>query len=118
MGYMEGGGIIMVDYPDLSSLNNGSGIGGLLALPNASYPFFWTLVLGGIFIILALAMYFREKSINGRGNLLSAAAVSSLACIVLATLGSLMEIFTVETLVPVVVFGVLIIVVWIFSTRH
>jgi hypothetical protein len=115
---MEGGTTIMVDYPDLSSLTNNSGIEGLLQLPNASYPYFWTLILGGIFFVLTLTMYFREKSLRGTGNILSSAAVASLACIVLAGLGSLLEIFTVETLVPVIVFGLLIIAVWIFSTRH
>lgn len=105
----------MVDYPNLSSLNANAGIDGILALPNASYPNFWTVILGGIFVVLTLAMFFREKSINGRGNMLSGAAVSAFACIVLATLGSLMRIFTVDTLVNVIVFGLLIIVFWLFS---
>ena len=112
---MEGGFWIMVDYPNLSSLNSGSGINGLLALPNASYPNFWTVILAGIFFVLALGMFFREKSLNGRASLLSAAAVSAFACMFLATLGSLMRIFTVDTLVNVLVFGLLIIVVWLFS---
>jgi putative exporter of polyketide antibiotics len=108
----------MVDYPNLSSLNSNSGIGGLLAFPNAIDPLFWTVILTGIFSVLTLTMYFREKSLTGRGNLLSSAAVSSLACIMLAVLGSLLEIFTVETLVPIAVFGILIIVVWIFSNKN
>jgi hypothetical protein len=108
----------MVNYPNISSLNSNSGISGLLALPNASYPNFWTAILAGIWLVLTLGMYFKEKGLNGRGNILSAAAVSALACIVLATLGSLVRIFTVDTLITVVVFGLLIIVIWLFSGRN
>lgn len=107
----------MVDYPNLTSIQNDSNIATLLALPNASNPFFWTVILGGVFIILSLTMYFREKSLTGRGNLLSSSAVSALACIVIAVFGSLINIFTVETLVPVLVFGLVIIVSWIFSSK-
>lgn len=107
----------MVEYPNLSSLNDNAGIGGLLALPNASYPWFWTTIIGGIFIILSLTLYYSEKSLKGRGNFLSSMAVSSLACIIISVLGSLFGIFTVETLVPVLVFGIMIIAVWIISTK-
>lgn len=89
-----------------------------MALPNASYPFFWTIILAGIWILLSLTMYFREKSLRGVGNVLSSMAVSALACIMLATLGSLFGIFTVATLVPVIVFAVLIIVIWLFSSKQ
>lgn len=108
----------MVEYPDLSNLSNTSGIEGLMSLPNASYPWFWTTILAGIWIIISLTTYFREKSLNGRGNLLSSMAVSALACIILATVGSLFGMFTVETLVPVAVFEVVIIVIWLFSSKN
>lgn len=107
----------MVEYPNISSLNNNSGISGLLALPNASFPLFWTTIIGGIFIILTFTMYFSEKSLKGRGNMLSSMAVSSLACIFLAGLGSLFGIFTVTTFIPILVFGIMIIVVWIISVK-
>lgn len=107
----------MVEYPDLSSLSNNSGIEDLMALPNASFPWFWVTILAGIFLILTLSLYYREKEERARGSLLSAAAVSSLACIVLAVIGSLFGLFTLETLVPVIVFGILIIAVWFMSAR-
>lgn len=105
----------LVDYPDLSSLNNDSGITGLLALPNASYPWFWTLIIVGIWAIITFTLYFSEKSIKGRGNMLSCASISSLSCIILSLLGSLLGILTVVTQVPIIVFCVIIIVIWIFS---
>lgn len=103
----------MVDYPDLSSLSNSSGIEALIALPNASYIWFWPTILAGLFVIFTLAMYFGEKSLKGTGNAFSAAAISALACIMLAVLGSFLGMFTVVTLVPIVVFGVVIIAIWI-----
>ena len=107
----------MVEYPDLSSLSNTSGISGLIAVPSASFPWFWTTILIGIFFIITWASYFNEKALKGRGNILSSMAISSLACIIGATLGSLVGMFTVQTLVPIVVFGVLIIGIWILSSN-
>jgi len=107
-----------VSYPDLSNLTSGSGIAGLLALPNASYPWYWTIILLGLFVIITSILYYEDKKIEGRGNILASMAVSSLACILLAVLGSLIGIFTVTTLVPIIVFGLLIIIVWIvFSSK-
>ncbi len=102
-------------YPDLSNLNNNSNIGDLLAIPNASYPFFWSWILIGVGLLITLSLYFREKESNARGNLLSSAAVASLVVIVIATLGSIVNIVTFTALVPILVFGLLIIAIWFFS---
>lgn len=115
---MEGRSWLMVNYPDLSNVTNSSGVEGLIALPNASYPFFWTLILAGIWVIVSGTLYFTEKNLNGRGNLLSSMAVASLGCILLAILGSLIGMFTLTTLVPVMVFGLVIIAVWIISGQR
>ena len=109
--------MIFVDYPDLSSISNNSNIGSFLSLPNSSYPFFWTWLIFGIFVILTLSLYFKEKAKIGKGNLLSSAAVSSLAIVILATLGSLIGLFTIKTLIPIIVMSLVIIIVWIFSKK-
>ncbi len=105
----------MVNYPDLSNLSNDAGIGELLALPNASYPFYWGIIMVGIFIIVSLSIYFRDKSLGRPGNLLSSMAVSSLAVIMLSTLGTLINIITLEVFLPLLVAGMAIIAIWIFS---
>ena len=105
----------MVNYPDLSSLSDTAGISELLALPNASYPFYWGLIMVGIFIIVSFSIYFRDKSLGKPGNLLSAMAVSSLAIIMLSTLGTLMNIITLDVFLPLLVAGLVIIALWIFS---
>lgn len=104
-----------ISYPDLSNLSNTTGIEGLLQLPNASYPFFWAIIIAGIWVILTFTMYFKEKAIQGRGNMLSSAAVSSLAAIMLSTLGSLLGIVTLTSQLPILIFGIVVIVLWIFS---
>jgi uncharacterized protein YacL len=104
----------MADYPDLSSLTNTSGIGGLLAVPNASYPYFWTWILASFFFIITFSTYFSEKERRGVGYILSSMAVASFATIVLATIGTIVGFITLEIMISILVFGLLIIGVWFF----
>lgn len=107
----------MVTYPDLSSLNNGSGIAGFMALPNASYPFFWAWILGGLWFIIVLTMYFKETEKFGKSNILSSMAVSSLAIIILSTIGTVLTIVSVDIMVNILVLGLVIIAIWFFSSK-
>ena len=115
---MEGGYIIiMVDYPDLSSLNNNSGIAGLLSLPNASYPYFWAWIFAGIWSIMVLTMYFKEVEKVGKAKILSSMAVASLAILLLSTIGTVLTIVSVEIMVTTLVLSLLIIGIWFYSTK-
>ena len=109
--------IIMVTYPDLSSLNNESGIAGLMSLPNASYPYFWAWILGGIWFIMVLTMYFKEVEKVGKAKLLSSMAVSSLAILLLSTIGTVLTIVSVEIMVTILVLSMIIIGIWFFSSK-
>ena len=104
----------MVEYPNLDNLS--SGIGGLLALPNASYPYYWALIMMGLWVIIFLTMYFKEKDLLGKGNLVSAMAVSAFAIIMLSTVGTLFNIITLEIFLPLLIGGLVIIAIWIFSS--
>ncbi len=115
---MEGGYIIiMVEYPDLSSLNNNSGIAGLLSLPNSSYPYFWAWILGGIWVIMVLTMHFKEVEKVGKSKILSSMAVASFAILLLSTIGTVLTIVPVEIMVTIVVFSFLVIGIWFFSSK-
>lgn len=105
-------------YPNLTTLGNGSDIADVAALPNASYPWFWLVILCGIWVIVTLSGYFREKGMTGRGNLISNMANAARACMVLATLGSLFQIVTLTMLLYVLVFGIFINIIWFFSTNR
>ncbi len=115
---MEGGYIIiMVDYPDLSSLSNDSGIAGLMSLPNASYPYFWAWIMGGIWAIIVLTMYFQEVEKTGKAKMLSSMAVASLAILLLSTIGTVLIIISTEIMVVILVLSLIIIAIWFFSSK-
>ena len=104
----------MVTYPNLDNFSGG--IGDLMALPNASYPFYWVVIMVGIWIIITLSMYFSEKELIGKSNLLSSMAISSFAIIMLSTIGTLFNIITLQTFLPLLIAGLVIIAIWIFSS--
>ncbi len=106
----------MAKYPDLGNLSDNAGIAELLALPNASYPFYWPLIMIGIWVIISLTLYFREKELTAKGNLLSSMAISAFAIIMLSTLGTLFKIITLAAFLPLLIGGLVIIAIWIFSS--
>ena len=107
----------MVNFPDLSNLNNKSGIEGLMSLPNSSYPYFWAWIIAGIWIIIVSTLYFKEKEKTGRGKLLGALAVASFAIIILSTIGSAIGIITSDIFVYILVLGALPIALWWFNVN-
>lgn len=107
----------MVKYPDLSNLNNASGIGGLMSLPNSSYPYYWLWIFAGIWAIISISLYFKEKEKTGKGRILSSMAVASFVMSILATIGTIFWIISVDILVYILVFTAIIIAVWFFSTK-
>ncbi|KKM66961.1 hypothetical protein LCGC14_1475920 [marine sediment metagenome] len=113
---MEGGNTVMVNYPDLSSLNNESGIAGLMALPNSSYPYFWAWILGGIWVILVMGMYFKDKETTGRTRIFSSMAVSCLAILLLSTIGTIFGIVSPEIMIYILVFCITIIGTWFLTS--
>jgi hypothetical protein len=117
MGDMEGGNIIMVNYPNLSSLNNESGVAGLMSIPNSSYPYFWAWILGGIWSIIVLTMYFKENEKIGKAKILSSMAVASLAILFLSTIGTVLTIISVDIMINILVLSLIIIAVWFFSSK-
>ena len=105
----------MVSYPDLSNLTNSSGIAGLMRLPNTSYPYFWAWILGGIWIIIVLTMYFKEVERLGKAKILSSMSVSCFAIIVLSAIGTVLGIVTVDIMIYIIVFSFIIIAIWMYS---
>ena len=102
-----------VDYPDLTGFSGN--IVEVLKVPNSSYPFYWASMIMAIWVIISLTLFFKEKENSTKGNLLSAMAVSAFAMIMLSTLGTLMGILTLDTFLPLLIGGLVIIAIWIFS---
>ncbi len=105
----------MVNYPDLGDLSENATIGDFMAFPNSAYPYFWVWIIGALWLIISFSIYFSEKERIGKSNVLSAMAVSSFACILLSTIGTLLGIISLEIMIYILIFGLLIIVVWFFS---
>ena len=105
----------MVNYPDLGNLSENATIGDFMAFPNNVYPYFWVWLIGALWFIITLTLYFSEKEKIGKTNILSSMGVSSLACLFLSTMGTLLGIISLEIMIYILVFCLLIIVVWIFS---
>ena len=107
----------MVNYPDLSSLTNSSGISGFLRIPNSSYPYYWLWILTGIWAIIVSTLYFEEKNRIGNGKILSSMAVSCLIIIILSTIGTVLEIISLDIMIYILVASMIIIGIWFFSGR-
>lgn len=105
----------MVTYPDLSTLNNQSGIGGIMSLPNASYSYYWAWILGGIWVIITLTTYFVEKEKETKGKILSSMAVACFAILLLSVIGTIVGFVSVEIMVYILVLSMIIIAIWIFN---
>ena len=105
----------MVNYPDLGNLSENATIGDFMAYPNSVYPYFWIWIIGAIWLIISITLYFKEKERVGKTNILSAMAIASFACIFLSVLGTLFGIISTEMMIYILVFGALIIVIWFFS---
>ena len=105
---------MLVTYPNLDNFSGG--IAELMALPNASFPFYWTLIIVRLWVIFSFTMYFADKALKGESSLLSAMAVSSFAIIMLSTVGTLFNILTLQSFLPLLVAGLVIIAIWIFAS--
>ncbi len=103
-------------YTGLESLNDTS-VAGIMSFPLSGDYYFYAKILFGIWLIIALGFFFEEKKRLGRGNMLSSLAVSSLAVIVLAVIGSLFDIITQEVFVSTIVLGLIFIFIWFVRGR-
>lgn len=105
----------MVDFPELSDISINGTIGDFMTFPNSIYPYFWAWIIGGLWLIISLTLYYKEKEKIGKGRMLSSMAVSSLACMILSLFGTLLGIITLNIMIYIFVFGMLMTIIWFFS---
>lgn len=104
-----------VEYPELSDMGINGTIGDFMTFPNSIYPYFWAWILGGLWLIISFTLYYTEKSSTGRSNMLSSMAISSYACMILSLMGTLIGIITLNIMIYIFVFGIIMTVIWFFS---
>ena len=119
MGSLEGGDFsIMVAFPDLSSLSNDPTIGDVLSLPNSTFPYFWAWMLGGIWVVIVLSLYFGEKEKKVIESLLACMSVACFAILMLTMIGTIVGFVSLEIMIYFLVASIAIIAVWLFTTRR
>lgn len=106
----------MVSYPDLSSLNDTSGIGGLMSLPSSAYPYFYAWIMGGLWMIISLSLYFSERQRKGKSNILSSMAVACFSIMILSVTGTIVGFISLEIMIYILVFSFSIIGIWFFTS--
>ena len=101
----------MYEYP------NASGIDGLLSYPTQASPNFWFWILGGLWVIFSLSLYYAEVKLFGRGKLLSSIATSGFFIVCLALIGSTIGFITTEILVYIIVLFSIFTAIFFFTGK-
>lgn len=100
----------MYDYP------NASDIGGLLSYPTYASPNFWFWIIGGLWTIITLTLYYKEVSLFGKGKFLSSMVVGGFFSMALSVIGSTIGFISVEILIYIVVLFAIFTAIWLFSS--
>jgi hypothetical protein len=105
----------MPPYIELNEINNT--ITDIITYPLTADYYFYAKILAGIYFIIGAVLFIEENERTGRSNYLSAMAISSFICIILAFAGSVAGIITAKIFVIVLVLGGLQLGIW-FMTKQ
>jgi len=92
-----------------------------LIYPTSCYYYFWSTILFGLFILLVLTLYFRERDRETHPDIISNMGVSSMAIIFLSLILTLMKnsdgipVLQSDLFIYHIVFGLILILIWIFK---
>ena len=106
---------------DLTIMGTRTGLEDLLVYPTTCYYHFWSVMLFVIFIVIAFALYNREREVTTQADLISSLGVSATAVMFLAIVGSLISstngipMIQQDILLFVVAFWVVISAIWFFK---
>ena len=103
--------LITMAFTGLEEVNSTS-VEGILTYPLTGDFYFWAKIFFGLWIVLGFSTFFEERKRLGTANIFSSFAVSSIAVIIMAFIGSLFDIVTGEVFVSILVLGCLFIFVW------
>lgn len=101
----------------LEILGTETGLVQLLAFPNTCNYYFWAIILGFIFVILALVLYNKEREEFVKGDIISSLGVSALSTVLLALIGTLTDpqIIEQDIFLYILAFSVVFIGLWFFK---
>lgn len=93
----------------------------LLVWPTTCAYYFYLIILGGVFTIIAWAIFKEEERKRGSGELISALGITSIAIVSLAGVGTLIKnnagIPMIQTgiMLYILAFSIVFILIWIFK---
>lgn len=92
-----------------------------LVYPTSCDYYFYAKIFGGLFLIFALFIYFSEKKILAKPDVISSLGVSSLAIFVLALIGTMIEstggipMIQQDIFIYTFAFAIVFVAIWIFK---
>lgn len=98
-----------------------NGIADLLVYPTVCDYYFYAKIFAGLFIILTLAVYFTEKKVLLKPDIISGMGVSSLAIFFLALIGTLITstdgipMVQQDIFIYVIAFTIIFVGIWYFK---
>ena len=98
----------------LETLTDNS-ITGILAFPTSCHYWFYGEVMLGIFIILAMLLYQRDKEKYVKADMLSSLGVSAIATIFIALIGTFIKIIQQEVFITIFAGGMIFIILWLIK---
>ena len=87
-------------------------IGQLLAYPTTCDTQFYAKIMGGLWLIITLILFFKERERDVKPDFLSSAGVSALAIIIISLVGTLLTIISTEVFLEIMVLGGVFVVIW------
>lgn len=92
-----------------------TGLVAILSYPTSCDYYFYGKLMGAIFIILGLTLYYGDKDRFIKADMVSSLGVSAMATIFISLIGTLLGIIQADVFIEIVVIGLIFIALWIFK---
>lgn len=93
----------------------GTGIDGFLKYPLSCDYYFYLKIMIGLWVILGSLLYYEERRRVSKANILSSLAISGIAILFIAVVGSLIGIITSDILIILMILVLIPVVIWILT---
>ena len=94
-----------------------TGITGIMTFPTSCDYYFYAKIMGALFIILTMTLYYKDREKYMRGDLISAMGVSSIAVLFISLIGTLLHIIPGSVFTFMFAIGLVIISIWLIRER-
>ena len=92
-----------------------TGIAGLLAFPTTCDYYFYAKIMGALFVILSLTLYFKDRERIVKADMISCLGISAIATIFISLIGTFLKIIQSDVFIEIFVIGIIFIVICVFK---